>query len=245
MIEICSLKTNYIEYGEKEAVLFLHGWGSDVTDFQGSAKYFSKNYKTILLDFWGFGKSEQPKEVWGIEDYAKAVYEFTQKINLKQFHLVGHSFGGKVAIKFASLFPKKVKSLTLVDSAGMKPRFSIKKFLKVLRYKRLKKKVLKNKQNSKVLEKFGSQDFKQSFGIMKQILTKVVNENVEQESKTLNVKAMIVWGRCDKETPLYMAKKLHKNIKNSQLHVLEGKHFVHIDKFMEFNNLLEKFWRNV
>ena len=59
-MEILSLKTFVRDFGSGPAVLFLHGWGSDETDFLGSAKIFSNNMRTILVDLWGFGKSVKP-----------------------------------------------------------------------------------------------------------------------------------------------------------------------------------------
>ena len=245
MIKVCSLNTNYTRYGQGENVLFLHGWGSSMKDFEGSAKVFSKNYCVINVDLWGFGGSEEPTKVWGTIDYAKALHEFTKKLKLNSFHLVGHSFGGKIAIMFSNLFGSDVKSLTLVDSAGMKRRFSLKNYFKIKRYKHLKKMVENQKVDEQILKKFGSNDYKNSSGIMKQILTKVVNENVEQESKSIKLKTLIVWGKKDKDTPLYMARKIHKNITGSKLCVLDGGHFSHIDCFQEFNIILEQFWRSL
>lgn len=245
MIKVCSLNTNVEDCGSGENVVFLHGWGSDLTDFLGSAKVLSKNYRTINLDLWGFGKSDKPHSVWGIEEYAKALDEFFKKSNLKQFHLVGHSFGGKIAIKYTFLNPQNVKSLTLVDSAGIKNRFSILNKLKIHRYKKLKKQVLLGKRDKAVLEKFGSTDFKNSGGIMKQIMVKVINQNVEFECKQIKTKTLIVWGKQDKDTPLYMAKKLNKLIKNSSLKIFQGGHFSHIDNFLMFNNSIQKFWGNL
>ena len=245
MQKICSLNTNFTSLGSGEVVLFLHGWSSDTSDFEGSAKHFSKFYHVYNLDLWGFGKSEAPKKAWGVEEYAKAIHEFVLKNKLKNINLVGHSFGGKLAVLYAFNYADYIKSLTLVDSAGMKPRFSLKKFLQVKKYKKLKQKVQQGKINESVLKKYGSQDYQNSQGVMREILTKVVNQNVEQQSKNICVPTMIVWGKHDKDTPIYMAKRFHKNINGSELHILNGGHFCHIDCFEEFNFILENFWRSL
>ena len=245
MIEVCSLNTNYLDCGSGEVVLFLHGWGSDISDFQGSFNHFKNNYRTINLDLWGFGKSEEPHSVWGTKEYANAVYEFVKNLGLKNIHLVGHSFGGKVAILYTYFHSENLKSLTLVDSAGIKPKLTCGTKLKIKRYKKLKSLVESGKKELSCLEKFGSTDFKQSCGIMQKILTRVVNEDIEKESKEIKVKTQIIWGKKDKDTPLYMAKQLHKNIQGSNLYVLNGGHFSHIDSFVQFNGILEKFWRSL
>ena len=240
-----SLKTNFVQSGIGKNILFLHGWGSDISDFLGSYNHFSKNYHVINLDLWGFGKSETPKEVWGCDDYIKHLYEFVKENHLKNLNLVGHSFGGKLAIKFCNLYPSLCKSLILVDSSGVRKKLSFVKRLKIYRYKKLKELVLQGKKDKMVLEKFGSSDYKNSNGIMKKIMTKVVNEDCENELKSIDIPTLLFWGKQDKDTPLYMAKKMHKQIKNSKLICLNGGHFSHIDNFLEFNKTAQNFWEGI
>ena len=239
------LKTNLMQSGVGKNILFLHGWGSDTSDFLGSYNYFSNSYHVINLDLWGFGKSETPKNVWGCDDYVEHLYKFVKKNNLKNLNLVGHSFGGKLAIKFCFLHQELCSSLILVDSSGIKPKLSLVKKYKIYKYKKLKQLVLCGKKDEKVLEKFGSIDFKNSKGIMKQIMIKVVNENCEDELKNISIPTLIFWGKYDKDTPLFMAKKLHKQIKNSKLIICDGGHFSHIDNFLVFNKVAQNFWEGI
>lgn len=241
-MKVFGLETNFEEFGQgDDAVLFLHGWGCDVTDFLGTAKTVSGKFKTICLDLWGFGKSEQPKDVWGTEDYANAVVQFLKQKNLKLVHLVGHSFGGKIAAKIAADNFNLSKSLVLVSSAGILKK-SLKTKLLILRYKHLKKLVLKGKKPKSVLKRFGSNDWKQTSGIMKKIMGKVTNENFAGEFKKIKVPTLIVWGKNDTTTPVFMAKKIYKKVNGSKLKIFEGNHFVHIQNFAQFNKICLEFW---
>ena len=101
-----------------------------------------------------------------MKDYADGVLELMDKLNIEKATLVGHSFGGRVAIYIAAKYPEKVEKLVLVDSAGIKPRRGIKYRLKILLHKILKKfgKGLK-----------GSKDYRALSPVMKKTFQNVVN----------------------------------------------------------------------
>lgn len=231
--------------GKGECILFLHGWGSSHADFLGTARTASMCFRTINIDLWGFGKSNLPPDVWGSLEYAKKVVDFLKSKKIKKVHLVGHSFGGKIATKICVNHPNMVKSLILVDSAGIIKRKSLKEKIKIRRYKKLKKLVMLGKKDECVLEKFGSSDYKNSSNIMRKILVKIVNENLESDFKNIKTRTLIVWGKQDKTTPLKMGKKINKLILGSKLVVFNGGHFAHVDNFKEFNNLCFDFWRSI
>ena len=122
-ILINSLRINYKIAGEGPALLILHGWGSSSDSWiKVQETLAEKGYKVIVPDFPGFGKSITPREPWGIDDYTGFIFNFVKETKLKDFFLLGHSFGGRVSVRFASLYPEKIKSLILCDSAGIKPK---------------------------------------------------------------------------------------------------------------------------
>lgn len=245
-MKVFSLNTNFFEFGKgDETVLFLHGWGSDSADFLGSAKFLSRFKRTICVDLWGFGKSEEPKEVWSSEDYVSAIFEFVKQNNLTNLHIVGHSFGGKLGAIFCDKHKEIVKSLVLVDSAGILKKKSLIKNIKERRFKKLKKLVELGKKDEKVLTKFGSDDWKNSSLQMKEIMKKVIREDISKTFSNLRLKTLIFWGKQDRTTPIFMAKKIHKQIKNSTLLIYKGGHFSHIDNFERFNLECLNFWRGL
>lgn len=237
----------YLKFGNsKNFIVFLHGWGADSRSFVWLKDYFD-NFSLIFVDFAGFGASPEPDYPYSVGDYAIELGNLLGSFEIENLVLVGHSFGGRVAIKFAFLFQNEYQNLKLclVDSAGIRPRKSLVKFLKIRRFKRLKAKAKKHPELKAKLDKMGSSDYKVLSDVMKQTFVKVVNEDLSSEAKYIRCKTCIVWGDRDKETKLYMAKKLNKLIKNSSLHVILGAgHFSFIENKQEFLILLDTFVKN-
>ncbi len=223
------LKTNVLTMGQgKDAVVLLHGWGGSSFSMLGLGNDLCAKYKVIIPDLWGFGKSEDPPHTFDVFDYALCVVKVIKQLNLKQVHIIGHSFGGRLGIIIASLYPQYLKKLVLIDSAGLKSKFSIIKYLKIKRYKHIKKQVLLGKKDKKCLSRFGSKDFLSLNNTLKEVFVRVVNQHLNNLLKDITAKTLILWGKKDKDTPLYMAKVLHKNIKSSKLKLLNGGHFAYL-----------------
>ncbi len=222
-------------------VLLLHGWGGSLNSFKHLENYLIANkFSVISLDFPGFGGSDLPGENWQLSDYVKIIYELLDAENIEKVNIVCHSFGGRVALLFASEFPDKLEKLVLVDSAGIKPKFNLIKAVKILRYKILKK--LKSMGlTKKDLSNFGSSDYKAMPEQLKPVFSRIVNKDLTRESKKIKVPTLIIWGRDDKDTPIYMAKKLHKNIEDSAIIMLEGGHFAYLNNADKFAIIVKEF----
>jgi len=244
-MKIGLLETYIEDKGQGEVVLFLHGWASDNSDFAGTAKFLEKNMRTVNLDLWGFGKSQEPPSNWSSDDYVQAVFKLVTKLKLQNINLVGHSFGGKVAMKFCVKYPFLCKSLILVDTAGLQKKLSFFQKKRVKRYKKLKILVENGKKDQKVLEQFGSEDYKNSSQNMRQIMVRVVNENCKEDFKKVEVPTLIVWGRQDKTTQLKMGIEINKLINNSKFVIFNGGHFCHIENFAQFNKQCLNFWEEI
>lgn len=237
----------YLKFGDsKNFVVFLHGWGASKESFLWTKNYF-KDFSLIYLDFEGFGESECPPKAYCVGDYVCSVKALLDNYEIESLVLVGHSFGGRVAIKFARQFESLYHDfkLVLVDSAGMKPRRSLKFYVNVFKYKVCKKMAKKSKHFENKLKKYGSCDFKNAAGVMRETFVKVVNENLESSAKQIRSKTLIIWGENDLDTKLFMAKKLKRLIKNSKLEIIKGAgHFSFLDKPLEFVILLDSFIKN-
>lgn len=188
---------------------------------------------STLVDFYGFGKTPHPDYPLTVKDYAAGVLELMDKLNIEKATLVGHSFGGRVAIYIAAKYPEKVEKLVLVDSAGIKPRRGIKYRLKILLHKILKKfgKGLK-----------GSKDYRALSPVMKKTFQNVVNYDETYLLSDITADTAIFWGDKDKDTPLYMARKLNKKNKSSHLFLLTNAgHFSYLDNSGYFLKILSAF----
>lgn len=212
----------------KTVVLFLHGWGGDLRSFGGAFKAVS-DWGITCVNL-AFPKSV-PKD-WGIYEYAACVRDFMIEQEITEPVIVGHSFGGRVAIILAA--QGLAKSIVLVDSAGLKPKFSLKRKIAVARYHRRVK-------CGKSLDGLGSTDYNNTDAAMRGVFVRIVNTHLDRLLPYVKCKTLIYWGKNDKDTPLYMAKRLRRGIKDSTLVVTEGGHYSYIDTQYRFLHLLKNF----
>lgn len=233
---------NYITLGKRKnpAVVFLHGWGGSINSFLGVGKVLAGfGFFVVIVDFMGFGESEEPKQPKTIYSYAGDVEKLIKDLNLENVSIVGHSFGGRIGIILASR--GILTKLVLVDSAGIKPKRGLLYYLRVKKYKRLKKKVLKNKLDKKVLENYGSSDYKSLSPVMKASFTMVVNEDLTPLLGLIGCETLIVWGKKDKDTKMYMARILKRKIKKSRLVVYNAGHYSYLERLDKFISDLYEF----
>lgn len=232
-----------LSQGNKNYIFFLHGWGGDKNSFKCVENYIELDFNMVFISFSGFGASAVPQKPYKLEDYVHELYELIKHVyDDGKVYFVCHSFGARVAALFIKMFPNIVDRLIIVDGAGVKPRRSLLYYLKVRRYKRKKKLVSKGKLSAGALDKYGSSDYKVLSPIMKRTFINVVNKDLKNEIKSISCPTLIYWGKEDKDTPLYMARKMHRWIKNSKLVVREGcGHFSYIDDIYFFVKTIEKF----
>ena len=114
-----NLLTNYEKQGKGPVILFLHGWGDDSRTFAQLISKLKNSYTCIAVDLPGFGATQQPNEVWGVEQYAQFVKSFTEKIQIKPDVVVGHSNGGTIALFALSHNLLSAQKLVLLASAGI------------------------------------------------------------------------------------------------------------------------------
>lgn len=214
----------------------MHGWGGSIDSFRGAAQYFSAQYRCTAVDFYGFGESELPR-VMTLQDYVDGINEIIDKYSMKDVILVGHSFGGRVAILSASQ-NSNIKSIILLDSAGLKPRPTLKKFFKKVAY-RLKKVLKMDVSNC------GSEDYRKLSGDMRQTFKNVVNLYLDDCLERIECSTLIIWGKNDKDTPPYMARRLHRRIYNSGLIFLEGGHYSYLDCYGQFLAILSSYFKDI
>lgn len=229
-------KINYISKNNgQNAILFLHGWGGSTVSFIGLSNAIDdKITKHILVDFPPFGESEEPNCPWTVEDYSIMIKQILDQEKVKKVAIVAHSFGGRVAIYLANLYTYIVEKMLITGGAGIKPKNTLKKFFRKIKYKIIKL----FKKNAQV----GSSDYVKLSGVMKKTFSNIVGFDQTEMSKSVLCPVLLVYGQKDKETPLYMAKKLNRNIKNSELIVLKNcGHFAYLEQFSKFVNITKIF----
>lgn len=227
-ISIDKLRINYKIAGEGPVILILHGWGGSSDSWLEVQRILAeKRYRIITPDFPGFGKSVIPPEPWGIKDYNNFVLEFTQKLNLNNFFLIGHSFGGRIAIKFTSQYPEKVKKLILCDSAGIKPKPSLKTLI-IFWLARIGNAIFSPKYLIRIRGTarnlfyvfLRNKDYVKANGAMRETIKNVLKEDLLSEISQIRTKTLIVWGGADRMVPLKYAHIFKEKINNSELVIL-------------------------
>ena len=229
----CEIFYKYIDRKSDTTDVFLHGWGCDHTSLL-FCKDLTKN-SCLFVDFPPFGESGKRLPDWNVFTYANMLIALCKKLKINRFNLVGHSFGGRIATIVSVLCKDETNALVLVDSAGTKPRRSLSYYAKVGIYK-LKKKLKMN------VSKYGSCDYLALEPEMRKVFNSIVNTHLDEFLPYIKCDTLIVFGRDDQTTPIYMAKKLHRKIKNSTLVILEDAgHFSFVDRKLEFSAILKEF----
>lgn len=236
MAKIGNLNLNYIQYGKGKDIVLLHGWGQNIAMMQPLGNELS-NCRITILDFPGFGESEEPRESWTVEDYSNLLNELVTELKIKNPILIGHSFGGRVAIHYASNHP--VEKLVLFGSPCIRhERKSMKE--KTLK---LAKKVPGMKKISEIAKKYmGSTDYKNASPIMRDTLVKVVNQDLSDCAKKIECPTLLIWGTLDEAAPIEDARELEKLLKDGALIELAGcTHYAYLEALPQVASILKNF----
>lgn len=226
------------------SLIFLHGWGS-TKEVWGRARQLLQTVglSSYALDLPGFGKTETPPTAWGISNYAAFVTEFLNKLNLKQTAIIGHSFGGRIALIVAATNEQSVEKMILVDSAGIYTAAWFKKILTL--FSKAVKPFFRLRWTQPIRKKIyraiGAADYVATPALTK-IFVKIIRQDLTDYLRKISQPTLIVWGKDDSLTPLSYAKKFAGGIKNSQLVVLEkAGHYSFLDQPEAFLDALKKF----
>lgn len=112
------IKIAYTKSGEDTPLLFLHGQGASISEYSFVLKDFADDFKVFAMDFPGFGKSDKPDPAYSVQFYRDLLVSFLDSIGLEKVWLVGHSFGGLIALLFADCHLDKILGMTLAAPGG-------------------------------------------------------------------------------------------------------------------------------
>ena len=247
-IIVSGLATEYTDEGEGPPLLFLPGWMNDIRNCDALAPFLVPEFRIVRLDLPGFGGgTEVPPSDWHVSDYVSFVQAFAAKIGLTSYTLIGHSFGGRVAIKGIAegvLLPSR---LILIASAGVARHRTFRnraltvfaKVGKLISYipplsfwrKQLRRKLYK---------KLKSDYF--AAGELSQIYLNTIREDLTEAARRISIPTLLIWGSDDEMVPLKDGKLFADLIPGSRLKILPGiGHSPHRDKPKEVAKLIEDF----
>ena len=247
-IEVNGTDVHYTVDGEGKPLVLMHGWGCCTSTLASIERTALESRKVVNIDFPGHGKSAEPPAVWGVEEYTRVLEAIVEAERLEKPALLGHSFGGRVGILYASRHPD-VEKLILVDAAGIKPRRSLRYYLKVYSFKAIKKLyyLLYGKERAEIKldsrrAKVGSSDYANASPRMRAILSKVVNEDLKAEMPKIKAPTLLIWGENDTATPLADAKYMESHIPGAGLVASPGcGHYSFLDNPVQFAAVLRSF----
>jgi pimeloyl-ACP methyl ester carboxylesterase len=230
----------------KEKLIMIHGWTKEGSDsFSETIKFLKDDFEIYLIDLPGFKK--QLEKPYTFDDYLN--YLETQ-INLDQFYLLGHSFGGALAMLYALKHPEKIKKLILYNPAIIREKnLKIKFSLFLAKIFKFFKKIIPEKIfyfPKKAYYKFiiKSYDYFNADENLKKTFSNIVKVNLKDLAKNLKTKTILLWSKNDKFTPLRHGKILKNLISDSQLILLDGGHSFHKEKPEEFAKILKEVLQN-
>jgi len=176
----------------------------------------------------GFGITPSPEGPWGRDDYLNWIFQKISEKNWLSFNLLGHSFGGALAVKITAIFPEKVKRLILIAPAIIKRKnlkiylFSLIAFFgkKIFRSPGLK--IFYSLAEKLIYKLAGTRDYYLANKIMKETMKKIGKENLEPLLKKIKTKTLILWGEKDDVLPLKDAYELKEKIRGSELKIIPG-----------------------
>ncbi len=247
---IQGLETNFKIAGEGESLLILHGWGGSSNSWIEVQEILAnEGFKVIIPDLPGFGKTTSPPVAWSVEDYSNFILNFIKKIGLERVTLMGHSFGGRISIKFTTLCPERVKKLILCASAGLKHNLSFKQkiiynlarfgnFLFSKRPLRRYKDVFSNFFYFLVRRR----DYHKLKRVMKSSFQKIVIEDLKATLPKIKAKTLLIWGEKDKSVPLEDGYIMKEEIPQSVLEIIpKAGHTLNLEEPEKLAEVILKF----
>lgn len=252
--EIDGVRLHFTDKGSPDspAVIIMHGWGCNVSTVASIENALLDRRRVINVDLPGHGESSEPPllpdgKPWGVMEYAECIGELIRRLGISNPALVGHSYGGRIAIVLGSRI--SLEKIVLVDSAGIKPRRSFSYYRKVYSFKALKKllplivgKERGNRLIEKKRSKAGSADYRQASPVMRMVMSRSVNQDLRHLLPSITAPTLLIWGENDTATPLADAKLMEKLIPDAGLVTFEGAgHYSFLDNPGRFKAIIRNF----
>lgn len=238
--KIKEVNINYEVYGKKDAVslVLLHGWGQNIAMMKPIADPFQDQFQIIIIDLPGYGDSEEPTYAWQVEDYKEAIHLLLESLNVENPIMIGHSFGGKISLLYASQY--SIKKLILLASPFKKEIQKLSTKTKVL--KQLKKVPGLNKLEQFAKRHIGSEDYRKASPLMREILVNTVNLDITDQISKIKCPTLIIWGTEDEAVPIKRAYELEQLIPDSGVVIYEQcTHYAYLERLGQTINVLNAF----
>lgn len=222
---------------QKYTILILHGWGQSSQHWQTVLENLPGNISGIALDLPAFGSTSTLPGIPGVGEYSDFVKSFILKLKLKNIVLLGHSFGGQIAVDFSLRYPKLINHLLLLSPACIRQSTPRKKSKIAKAFKPLLK-TLSPKVYDYIFYRVASENYLKSTPTQREILNKILYQDYSSKLGDIPIDTSIIWG--EKDTTIFNSSKLlAETIPRSRLFVLYGAdHSPHLTSTQKFIYLL-------
>ena len=232
---------NYLDYGKnvKGTIVLLHGWGQNIEMMDMLGRPFSDKFRIVVLDLPGFGQTPEPNKPWSVGDYSEMLHDFLVSIKVNKPIVVGHSFGGRIAICYAAKYDTEKMVLLSSPFRPNKKRA----LLKTKIYKIAKKIKFLKPLAEKLKKKWGSADYLNASEINRGTLVKVVNEDLTQCAKKIKCPVLLIYGQKDMDVPITEGQALETIIDDAGLITYEdAHHYAYLEKLSQTLTILNNFF---
>lgn len=251
-MKITNLQIQQEVIGEGVPIVMLHGWGAHIDLIRPLAERLAPlGYRVYLLDLPGFGQSDPPPTAWTVYDYARWVIAYLDAHDLKQTHLFGHSFGGRLSLILGADHPDRVDKIVLANSAGIRAPLPISTRARLTLYKRLRAGLrgvglgtIADRLQAWYNTRYGSSDYQQISGVMRETFVRVVNEDLRPVAARVQRPTLLIWGDQDTDTPLWQGQALEQIIPDAGLVVYQGAgHYSYLERLTDATRVIDYFYR--
>jgi 2-hydroxy-6-oxonona-2,4-dienedioate hydrolase len=239
----------FIEEGEGEPLVLLHGLFGALSNFKDLIEYFRQHYKVVVPMLPLFELDILHTTVGGL---AKYVHRFLEARDYRNIHLLGNSLGGHVALVYLLKHPERTKSLILTGSSGLFENGMGDTYPKRGDYEYIRKKTEFTFYDPKMATK---ELVDEVFSITNNrirvikiiaLAKSAIRNNLGDELNNIKQPTLLIWGNNDNVTPPFVAREFQKLIPNSELHFVDKcGHAPMMEVPEEFNAILHKFLKKL
>ena len=263
-ITVNNARIYYEEHGQgKETIVFGHSMLFNLRMFDDQVKFLNSNYRCVLFDFRGQGKSEVTSNGYDLDNLTIDALEFIKALNCNPCHFIGFSMGGMVAMRLAIRHPEVLKSLILIDTSSdpepSKGHFKNKMMLWVAKYlglKPLANKILSMFFGPSFMKDPDRKDLRTTWknhflansrtGLVHAVKGVLWREGITSDLSKIKVPTLILWGHHDFLTDKDKAYILHENIDKSELQIVpRAGHMSPVEEPDVVNSLISDFLKNI
>lgn len=215
---------------KEQHLIILHGWNLSGKRFDPLSREFKKmGFRVFAPDLPGFGEEPMPIAPWHVADYAHFLHGYIEKHRIKNPILVGHSFGGRVTLKYAELYPDAIKKIVLTGTPGFSPIPSgkLRFFLVISKiggaiFALPGLRAIADNVRKWLYYMAGAREFLRAEGSMRQTFKYIVSDDLVTAMAAVRVPALLVWGENDTIVPVSIARRMADVIPGAKLRIING-----------------------